>query len=90
MIAASIAGEGDGPPVWAPEALSRLQRNGQACVYCSKVWPRPRIRAGVLGEATEAEAGLFDAPVSDVEELGAAGSQLYACDACAPLVRTDP
>lgn len=91
MTAASIAGDGDGPPlVWAPEALSRQQRSGQACVYCSKIWPRPRIRAGVLGEAAEPEARLFGAEVLGVQELGTAGSPLYACDDCAPMARTSP
>lgn len=81
---------GDGPMVWTPEPLTVSQRAGQACVYCSKVWPRPRIRAGVLGEATEAEPGLFDATAAGAEELGAAGSPLYACEDCGPLVRTSP
>lgn len=86
-----MAGAAGGDPiVWAPETLSQAQRNGQACAYCSKVWPRPQTHVGVLGEAAEAEAGLFDAAASGVEELGAAGSPLYACEDCAPLVRASP
>jgi hypothetical protein len=32
----------------SPEGLSRAQRDGDACVSCRKVFPRPTVRVGRL------------------------------------------
>ncbi|GAA1544063.1 hypothetical protein GCM10009678_28410 [Actinomadura kijaniata] len=33
-------------PRFDPRALTRAQRQGDACVACRKRWPRPRVRVG--------------------------------------------
>ncbi|MFC4584445.1 hypothetical protein [Sphaerisporangium corydalis] len=46
-----------------PEDLTGPQRDGDACVVCSKKWPRPRVRVGRLPD---------DAPVMACEECAEA------------------
>lgn len=63
--------------IWDPEPLTAAQRCGDACVVCSKRYPRPTARVGVLGHLGETVRP------DDIETRQA----VYACAECAPAVQ---